>query len=79
MVDQPGFDRDQSKEFVDLVKYSIENTEKDRFEKYEYKTMVSNIVDLLKHQHDKYEYIKDINVNIFDMFSKSRSGCSSNR
>ena len=79
MVDQPGFDRDQSKEFVDLVKYSIENAEKDKFEKYEYKTMVSNIVDPLKHQHDKYEYIKDINVNIFDMSSKSRSGYSSNR
>ena len=79
MVDQSGFGQDQSKESVDLVKYRIENIEKNRFEKYEYKTMVSNIVDLLKHQHDKYEYIKDINVNIFDMSSKSRSGYSSNR
>ena len=74
MVDQPWSDQDQSREIDDFVKNDVNS-----IKKYKNETMGSNIVNLLKHQHDKYEYIKDINVNIFDMSSKSRSGYSSNR
>ena len=70
MVEPPGFDPDQSKH-IDLVRDYIENITKNQFE---WRTMVSSIVDLLNHQHDNHKYIEEFNVNLPEFASSLHVG-----
>ena len=77
MVDHLGFDHDQSRRIIDLVENKIKNITKQLFDnvkRYKNKTVGSNIVFLLKHQHDIYDCIKYIRVNLFNLASTARIG-----
>ena len=71
MVEPPGFDPDQSSQHIDLVRDYIENITKNQFE---WRTMVSSIVDLLNHQHDNHEYTEEFNVNLPEFASSLHVG-----